>query len=388
MRAMPVTSTSFARTRIALLLLGFLALLVIVGASLWLVERTDVYSEEVIETQELRRSAFRVVDLAQDAETSERGYIITGEAAYLEPYLNARSEMEASLSTLRELASRQPEYGARAASIETLLRDRMHELDSTIDLMREGRRDEAVTVVRGDGGKELMDKLRSVSEAMISAIDDDLRAAAGDMRASTAALTWVLIIGGALAVAVVGGSAVLAARYTRDLLHSQAEVRSLNAGLEDRIKERTEDVERANEEIQRFAYIVSHDLRSPLVNIMGFTAELETGMQAIDRCLAAASDDCDPALKEARQALDADMPEAIGFIRSSTSRMDNLINAILKLSREGRRRLEPQRIDMAKLLDTATDTVVHRLAEGGGEISVVNPIPDLTSAWERKRSRV
>ena len=79
---------------------------------------------------------------------------------------------------------------------------------------------------------------------------------------------------------------MLAARYTRDLLRAQAEVRALNVALEERVRERTADVERANEEIQRFAYIVSHDLRSPLVNIMGFTSELETGMQAIDRYLA------------------------------------------------------------------------------------------------------
>jgi signal transduction histidine kinase len=189
----------------------------------------------------------------------------------------------------------------------------------------------------------------------------------------------VLIIGGVLIVAVVGGSAYVAARYTRDLLAAQEEVRALNVSLEERVNERTVELSRANEEVQRFAYIVSHDLRSPLVNIMGFTSELEAGMQVIERYLSAANDDEDPALKEARQALETDMPEAIGFIRSSTGRMDNLINAILRLSREGRRRLEPQRIDMAQLLDAATDTVVHRLAEQGGEIRVEPPVPDLTS---------
>ena len=59
----------------------------------------------------------------------------------------------------------------------------------------------------------------------------------------------------------------------------------------------------------------------------------------------------DPALaEEARLAADEDMPEAIGFIRSSTSKMDRLINAILKLSREGRRALQPERVDLGELL--------------------------------------
>ncbi len=62
-----------------------------------------------------------------------------------------------------------------------------------------------------------------------------------------------------------------------------------NAGLEDIVAQRTAALKGANEEIQRFAYIVSHDLRSPLVNIMGFTAELETLRKEIFDRLAAAN---------------------------------------------------------------------------------------------------
>src|SRR3546814_20550504 len=88
-----------------------------------------------------------------------------------------------------------------------------------------------------------------------------------------------------------------------------------------RIAERTADLQEANDEIQRFAYIVSHDLRSPLVNIMGFTSELE-----------ALRDDL-LALAEGRQAegaqqqgvlptasettLRRDYNEALAFIKSS-----------------------------------------------------------------------
>ena len=56
---------------------------------------------------------------------------------------------------------------------------------------------------------------------------------------------------------------------------------SLNAGLEHRVQERTEELIRANQEIQRFAYIVTHDLRAPLVNIKGFTSELQECLKSI-----------------------------------------------------------------------------------------------------------
>ena len=63
------------------------------------------------------------------------------------------------------------------------------------------------------------------------------------------------------------------------LVRASSSVAVLNATLEDQVKERTADLALANEEIQRFAYIVSHDLRSPLVNVMGFTAELSAATQ-------------------------------------------------------------------------------------------------------------
>jgi signal transduction histidine kinase len=70
-------------------------------------------------------------------------------------------------------------------------------------------------------------------------------------------------------------------RYTGQLDETRARVDQLNAGLEARVRERTADLSRVNAELQRFAYIVSHDLRSPLVNIMGFTAELDTSAKSI-----------------------------------------------------------------------------------------------------------
>ena len=118
------------------------------------------------------------------------------------------------------------------------------------------------------------------------------------------------------------------------------------------MSERTADLQRANDEIQRFAYIVSHDLRSPLVNVMGFTAELEAATKPladlVDRIEA---EQPDLLTKEAALAAREDLPEAAASSASSTQKMDRLINAILKLSREGRRVLTPEPIDLAALVE-------------------------------------
>jgi light-regulated signal transduction histidine kinase (bacteriophytochrome) len=127
----------------------------------------------------------------------------------------------------------------------------------------------------------------------------------------------------------------------------------------------------ANEEIQCFAYIVSHDLRAPLVNIMGFTSELEQATRTLTAFAETA--DMTPA---AREAATEDIPEALRFIRASTSKMDRLVSAILKLSREGRRSLAVEPLDMAQLLEELVTTMRHQAMAKDVEVTV-RPMPPL-----------
>ncbi|SCY81046.1 PAS domain S-box-containing protein [Microvirga guangxiensis] len=158
-------------------------------------------------------------------------------------------------------------------------------------------------------------------------------------------------------------------------IQSEEETRRLAAMLAERVSE----LDAANEEIQRFAYIVSHDLRAPLVNIMGFTSELENAQGEIESFYKTVSE-TKPELvvKSAGEAIESDLPEAIGFIRSSTVKMDKLINAILRLSREGRRVLTPEPVHMSQLLEAQHHSLTHQLHERGAEL-VIEKVPDLVS---------
>jgi signal transduction histidine kinase len=192
---------------------------------------------------------------------------------------------------------------------------------------------------------------------------------------------WAWAIAGGLMLALVaGGSTLLLVRFTADINASRDELKRLNEGLEDEVAARTADLQRANDEIQRFAYIVSHDLRSPLVNVMGFTSELEAALKPLSGLLDAAEerapDLVDPA---ARAAVREDLPEALGFIRSSTQKMDRLINAILKLSREGRRVLAPERVDTQALFAGISDTLEHRRDELGATLEIEPGLPSVVS---------
>ena len=79
-----------------------------------------------------------------------------------------------------------------------------------------------------------------------------------------------------------------------------------------------------------------------------------------------------------REVVESDLAEAIGFIRSSTVKMDKLINAILKLSREGRRVLVPEPISMRQLLNAQRQSMAHQLQERNVEL-VIEAMPDLVS---------
>ena len=108
---------------------------------------------------------------------------------------------------------------------------------------------------------------------------------------------------------------------------------------------------------------------------MGFTSELEAAMKTVGPYVAGDATMAD----RARVATEEDIPEALRFIRASTGKMDGLINAILKLSREGRRELRPEPVDLVTLFKTAAGSVRHQTDEVGAEISVPSSAPALVS---------
>jgi signal transduction histidine kinase len=177
-------------------------------------------------------------------------------------------------------------------------------------------------------------------------------------------------------------------RESRARDSAEIRLRESNVNLEATVDERTADLREANDEIQRFAYIVSHDLRSPLVNIMGFTSELEELRGDIFRRIAALArtsadapalaPDAEPELQGEDKQLSEDFSEALSFIKSSIAKMDRLISAILNLTREGRRQFEPVRIDTRELIEAVVQTLAHQAAEANAEIRVA-PLPAIVS---------
>jgi len=131
---------------------------------------------------------------------------------------------------------------------------------------------------------------------------------------------------------------------------------------EAQLKSYSEELAEINEELKTFAYIVSHDLRAPLVNIKGFSDELLYSIEEIkpllEKHLAAIEEG---QRQKYNLILEKDIPEALKFIGSSVRRMDNLINAILKLSRAGLRKLSPEPLQTEEFVQTILNTLAHQI---------------------------
>jgi signal transduction histidine kinase len=158
-------------------------------------------------------------------------------------------------------------------------------------------------------------------------------------------------------------------------LRSIQNLEAANAALESKVEERVAELREANDELQSFAYIVGHDLRAPLVNIMGFTTELQAQRDAIFNHLGQMGEASNGKGFDAEAAA-AEFDESIDFIKAATIKMERLISAILALSRTGKRELKPENIDMSALVKGVATTLAHEAQAVGAEIEV-GPLPPI-----------
>lgn len=159
---------------------------------------------------------------------------------------------------------------------------------------------------------------------------------------------------------------------------AEAAIRKLNQELEQRVKERTAELEAANEEIKNFAYIVSHDLRAPLVNLKGFAAELRAALKEVEAGCATLLPQVDDYKRIAvTRAFQEDIPEALQYIESSVGHMDGFIRAILKLSRLGHQQFELVEIDIRAIVDKILGTLAFQLTDQNVRVTVGN-LPTVT----------
>ncbi|HSI16145.1 MAG TPA: ATP-binding protein [Sphingomonas sp.] len=380
MRWFGTTDRAIRRFLITAMAMGFVCLLAAGVAATWAMARTVAHTGSVKHTYEVELAIARASNATEQAEASRRGYILTANPLALANYQKAANTLPGLIDAVARLTRDNPVQQANAAELHRLSTDLQQRRAATNALVSSGRRQMAIDTFAQESGAQRIAAVRTLAARMAAEEKRLMAVRDADLDASLRAFYVILAIAGVLLVLVGVATLLTLLRYTQDLDRSRAAIQDFAESLEELVSERTADLTRANDEIQRFAYIVSHDLRAPLVNVMGFTAELDTATGVIAELIDRAEQQApDIVTEEARLAAREDLPEAIGFIRTSTEKMDRLINAILKLSREGRRVLAPERIDIADVVDGIIATLKHVIDERGATIVIEGGLPAIVS---------
>jgi signal transduction histidine kinase len=124
-------------------------------------------------------------------------------------------------------------------------------------------------------------------------------------------------------------------------------------------------LERKNAELEHLIYAASHDLRSPLVNIEGFSRRLE---KTCDQLLPLLEKTDDPATRQSVAAARSQIPKSLNYIRAGVARMNALISGLLHLSRLGQTPMNPRPLDMNLMVRQLAAAMAYQIQEAGALI--------------------
>lgn len=138
---------------------------------------------------------------------------------------------------------------------------------------------------------------------------------------------------------------------------------------EEQLERLARELEEKNKDLESVVYIVSHDLRAPLVNVQGFGKQLE---RACAKILAVTSKSgTEPELK---QPLEIAIPQALRFIQAGVAKMDSLLDGFLRFSRLGRMSLSIGPLDMNAILSSVVEAMQFQINQASAEVRV-EPLP-------------
>lgn len=229
---------------------GMAALVIVMLSSLVSNFLSEGAEKSVEHTITVQSEIGNLLSIMNDAETAQRGFLITGDETYLTPYENAKKTLPAIEKRLAELTLDNQNQQNRLKAFNTIAAERMAIMARTILIRREGRMEDAFNIVRERSGKVLMDRLRAIIATMRSE-EKMLFIARADRATSLRRIELFFILG---SLALAAGLAAWMLRNMQGEINEMRRVREelskTNVDLAKRVRERTEALERSQHDIR------------------------------------------------------------------------------------------------------------------------------------------
>ena len=318
---MKQTRPAFQLIRDKTFLFAIAALAVIIGLSYWNWYRYQAADENVRYTVATLQEISTLLSTMKDAETGQRGFLLTGSNRYLDPYKDAFENVQGQIRSLDVLLKEDPQLRSTWIQLQERIKAKFDELASTVSLKQQRQDAAAMRMVSSDVGRQLMSQIREDCFRLQRSLQDKVlnqnREAEQQLLRSQVGST--------------AASCLLLALVALTTL---------------KIKREKEAAEAANQAKSIFLANMSHELRTPLNAVLGYSEMLIEETEA-----------------EGLPALTSDLKK----IQTSGQHLLELINAVLDLSKieSGKMELYLETFDISDLLHEI-DTVIRPLADKNG----------------------
>ncbi len=311
------------------------ALLIAAGLGAWdMANRAAEAERWIVHTMDVRRSARVLLVQLLDAETGKRGFVLSEDPKFLAPFDRAQRSIPTGIDQIRTLTSDNPAQLKRLGILIPKIEALMAKLRNNVELVRQGRKEQAIAVIKTGVGRDLMDAIRADLDTIFV---HETELLTGRQVTARVLRGWVLaLIGLCLLTAM-----ILALLTLRSMLHYVGRLEA-----ESKLRRETEETLRQAQKLEAVGQLtggIAHDFNNLLTIILG-------NLDTIQRRIAQEAGDLVAKLKEP-------LEHALQGARSAAQ----LTHRLLAYSR--RQALEPKRLDLNATVKGMSELLRRTLGE-------------------------
>ena len=327
---------------------GFvLSILLLVIISIISYQSTITLTENAADatrTQQVLTSLSRVLSTITDAETGQRGYVITGDTKFLEPYQQATKRIDAEVQKLKDLTNDNPRQRQHLNALVPNITARL----ALLNLVNEDRRvngfDPAQREIASGSGRYIHDNIRALVAEMEREEKFLLHIHEQETVASTQFTQWVIVSGGLLTFLILVASLMIILKYTAERKQTEAKIKKTNAQLS-----------KLNAEKDKFFSIIAHDLRSPFQGFINMTELMA---------------------EDIREFSTDELSSFATEMHNSAKNLFKLLKNLLEWAQMQNGTLDFSQIECSlnEIITQAAETLNQRIAQKG--IVIINEVPE------------